>query len=143
MSEPRWLNELAVVLLHAEGLAEFGGSHGLRDVGLLQSALARARNLYSYEGVTEVTHLAAAYGFGIARNHPFLDGNKRTAFLAIGLFLLKNGYVLNADDAEAIQTMFALASGDLTQAALIEWVRRNSSPAGGRDPSLRSGFQEK
>ncbi len=128
MSEPKWLNERSVVLLHTESLAEFGGSHGLRDAGLLQSALARARNLYSYEGATEVARLAAAYGFGIARNHPFLDGNKRTAFMAIGLFLLKNGYALNVDEAEATRTMFALASGDLTEAGLIEWVKRHSSP---------------
>ena len=127
MSEPRWLSELSVVLLHAESVAEHGGSEGLRDGGLLQSALARARNLYSYEGVTDVARLAAAYGFGIARNHPFMDGNKRTAFLAIGLFLLKNGYVLETDDREATRTMFALASGALTEAELIEWVRRHSS----------------
>ena len=108
-------------------MAEHGGSEGLRDGGLLQSALARARNLYSYEGVTEVQQLAAAYGFGIARNHPFLDGNKRTAFLAIGLFLLKNGYVLDVEEAEATRAMFALASGDLDEAELIEWIRRHTS----------------
>jgi len=78
----------------------------------------RARNLYVYEGVKEVERLAAAYGFGIARNHPFVDGNKRTAFLAIGLFLLKNGYMLNANDAEAIDAMFA-------------WIRRYSSAGKG------------
>ena len=127
MKEPKWLNELSVVLLHAESVAEHGGSEGLRDRGLLQSALERARNLYVYEGVTEVARLAAAYGFGIARNHPFLDGNKRTAFLAIGLFLLKNGYVLETDDTEATRTMFALASGALTEAELVEWIRRHSS----------------
>ena len=127
MSEPKWLNELSVVLLHAESVAEHGGSEGLRDRGLLQSALARARNLYVYEGVTEVARLAAVYGFGIARNHPFLDGNKRTAFLAIGLFLLKNGHVLETDDTEATRTMFALASGALTEAELVEWIRRHSS----------------
>ena len=127
MKEPKWLNELSVVLLHAESVAEHGGSEGLRDRGLLQSALERARNLYVYEGVTEVARLAAAYGFGIARNHPFLDGNKRTAFLAIGLFLLKNGYVLETDDTEATRTMFALASGALTEAELVEWIRRYSS----------------
>jgi len=127
VKEPKWLNELSVVLLHAESVAEHGGSEGLRDRGLLQSALERARNLYVYEGVTEVARLAAAYGFGIARNHPFLDGNKRTAFLAIGLFLLKNGYVLETDDTEATRTMFALASGALTEAELVEWIRRYSS----------------
>ena len=89
MSEPKWLSELSVMLLHVESLARYGGAGGLRDAGLLQSALARARNLYEYEGVKEVERLAAAYGFGIARNHPFVDGNKRTAFLAIGLFLFQ------------------------------------------------------
>ena len=128
MSEPKWLSERSIVLLHAESVGEHGGSEGLRDRGLLQSALARARNLYAYEGVSEVERLAAAYGFGIARNHPFLDGNKRTAFLAIGLFLLKNGFVLSADEEEAIRTMFALAAGNLTEAELVEWIRGHSSP---------------
>ena len=90
--------------------------------------LARARNLYSYDGVKEVERLAASMtGFGIARNHPFVDGNKRTAFLAIGMFLLKNRYMLNAHDAEATQAMFSLASGDLTEEDLVEWIRRYSS----------------
>ena len=127
MSEPKWLSELSVELLHAESVAVHGGREGLRERSLLQSALARARNLYSYEGVTDVARLAAAYGFGIARNHPFLDVNKRTAFLAIGLFLLKNGYVLSTDDAEATRTMVALASGALSEAELVEWIRRHSS----------------
>ncbi len=131
MSEPKWLNELSVMLLHVESLARYGGAGGLRAAGLLQSALARARNLYVYEGVNEVERLAAAYGVGIARNHPFVDGNKRTAFLAIGLFLLKNGYMLNASDAEAIDAMFALASGDLTEDELVEWIRRYSSAGKG------------
>src|SRR5215467_11401113 len=115
------------MLLHVESLARHGGGGGLRDLGLLQSALARPRNLYLYEGVTEVERLAAAYGFGITRNHPFLDGNKRTAFLAIGLFLLKNRYVLNADHAEATRIMYALASGGLTEADLVKWIRQHSS----------------
>ena len=131
MSEPKWLGELSVMLLHVESLARYGGAGGLRDAGLLQSALVRARNLYVHEGVKEVERLAAAYGFGIARNHPFVDGNKRTAFLAIGLFLLKNGYMLNANDAEAIDAMFALASGDLTEEELVEWIRRYSSAGKG------------
>jgi death on curing protein len=131
VSEPKWLSELSVMLLHVESLARYGGAGGLRDAGLLQSALARARNLYEYEGVKEVERLAAAYGFGIARNHPFVDGNKRTAFLAIGLFLFKNGYLLNAPDAEATQAMFALASGDLTEEELVDWIRRYSSAGKG------------
>lgn len=119
------------MLLHVESLARYGGAGGLRDAGLLQSALARVRNLYVYEDVKEVERLAAAYGFGIARNHPFVDGNERTAFVAIGLFLLKNGYMLNANDAEAIDAMFALASGDLTEEELVEWIRRCSSAGKG------------
>ena len=131
MSEPKWLNELSIVLLHAESLVEHGGSEGLRDRGLLESALARPRNLYAYEGVRDITRLAAAYGFGIARNHPFIDGNKRAAFLAIGLFLFKNGHVLNTDDAEATRTMFALASDGLSEAELVEWISRHSSAVRG------------
>jgi death on curing protein len=127
VSEPKWLSELSVVLLHAESLAEHGGREGLRDAGLLQSALARARNLYLYEGVTEVERLAAAYGFGIARNHPFVDGNKRAAFLAIGLFLTRHGRSLDADKVDATRMMFAVASGDLKEDELAAWIRRHSS----------------
>lgn len=112
-------------------LAEHGGSEGLRDGGLLESALARARNLYSYEGVTDITRLAAAYGFGIARNHPFVDGNKRAAFLSIGLFLARNGYSLRADITNATQTMFRAASGDLTEEELAVWIKQYSF--GGKD----------
>lgn len=126
MREPKWLNELSIVLLHAESLAEHGGSEGLRDGGLLESALARARNLYLYEGITDITRLAAAYGFGIARNHPFVDGNKRAAFLSVGLFLSRNGYSLEADKVDATQTMFRAASGDLTEEELAAWIRQYS-----------------
>ena len=127
MSEPKWLSELSVVLLHAESLAEFGGSEGLRDSGLLQSALARARHLYAYEGVTEVERLSAAYGYGILRNHPFMDGNKRAAFLAIGLFLSRHGYTVEADHAEATRVMFAAAAGELTEVDLASWIREHLS----------------
>ncbi|MGC2698174.1 MAG: type II toxin-antitoxin system death-on-curing family toxin [Candidatus Angelobacter sp.] len=121
------MNELSIVLLHAESLAQHGGGEGLRDAGLLESALARAQNLYLYEGVTEVERLAAAYGFGIARNHPFVDGNKRAAFLSIGLFLLRNGYSLDADRVNATQTMFRVASGDLNEEDLAAWIKKYSS----------------
>ena len=134
MSEPKWLSELSLVLLHAESLAEHGGGEGLRDGGLLQSALSRARNLYSYEGVTEVARLAAAYGFGIARNHPFVDGNKRAAFLAIGLFLSRHGQSLEADKVDATRTMFAVASGDFTEDDLAAWIRQHSVLARKQEP---------
>ncbi|HEX4603145.1 MAG TPA: type II toxin-antitoxin system death-on-curing family toxin [Candidatus Angelobacter sp.] len=92
----------------------------------MESALARARNLYLYEGITDITRLAAAYGFGIARNHPFVDGNKRAAFLSVGLFLSRNGYSLEADKVDATQTMFRAASGDLTEEELAAWIRQYS-----------------
>lgn len=122
MSEPGWISKAAMLLLHNESLAEHGGRPGLRDEGSLESALARARNLHSYEGITDVARLAAAYGFGIAKNHPFVDGNKRAAFLAIGVFLAKNGYRLVVDKVDATRTIFALASGDLREEELASWI---------------------
>ena len=125
MSEPKWLSELSVVLLHAESLAQHGGGQGLRDKGLLESALARARNLYVYEGITDISRLAAAYGFGIARNHPCMDGSKRAAFLAIGMFLGRHGYFLQADQSEPTKIMFGVASGDTTEDELTTWIQQN------------------
>ncbi len=127
MSEPRWITSLSAVLLQLESLAEYGGSEGLRDEGMLESALARARNLYVYEGVTDMARLAAAYAFGIARNHPFVDGNKRAAFMSIGLFLEKNGLHLRADKAEAAHMMFSIASGDIGEEELASWIREHLS----------------
>jgi death-on-curing protein len=123
--EPRWVNKLSLILLHAESLAEFGGGEGLRDEGLLESALARARNLFAYEGVTDLAALAAAYSAGIARNHPFVDGNKRAALLVIELFLQRNGYSLAADKVDGTRRMISLASGELTDEALGIWIREN------------------
>jgi death on curing protein len=114
---------LSSVLLQLESLAEYGGSEGLRDEGLLESALARARNLYLYEGVTDLARLASAYAFGIARNHPFVDGNKRAAFMAIGLFLERNGYRLRADKADAARIMFGVASGQVSEDELASWIK--------------------
>lgn len=125
MIEPRWVNKLSLILLHAESLAEFGGGEGLRDEGLLESALARARNLFAYEGVTDLAALAAAYSAGIARNHPFVDGNKRAALLVIELFLQRNGYSLAADKVDGTRRMISLASGELTDEALGIWIREN------------------
>lgn len=125
MSEPRWINKLSVILMHSVSLAEFGGTEGLRDDGLLESALARARNLYEYEGVKDMAALAAAYAFGIARNHPFVDGNKRVAFSTIGLFLGRNGYDLEADKVDATRVMFSLAAGEITEGELAAWIRKS------------------
>lgn len=121
--EPKWVEKRALLLLHEESLAEFGGSRGLRDEGLLESALDRARNKYHYDrrGCT-IAVLAAAYGFAMARNHPFVDGNKRAAFLSIGVFLAMNGYELRADQVEAIAMIEELAAGRIDEAALAEWI---------------------
>ena len=121
--EPRWIEKRAVLLLHEESLAQFGGPRGVRDEGLLDSAL----NPPIFEcGVTrELSDLAAAYGFGIAKNHPFVDGNKRAAFLALGLFLALNGKPLQADPVEAIRVMLALAAGEISEDELAHWVAIN------------------
>jgi death on curing protein len=108
-------------------LAEHGGGIGLRDPGLLESALNRPEHLAVY-GQPDYAALAAAYGYGLAKNHAFIDGNKRAAFLAIGLFLYINGYRLRASQAEATQTVLALASGELSKEQLAHWIRTQSEP---------------
>ena len=125
----RWISKPALLLLHAESLAEHGGSPGLRDEGLLDSALARPQNLLAY-GEPDVAALAASYGWGIARNPPFIDGNKRAALLSIGLFLHLNGWRLTASQADTTRTMLALAAGDLSEDALADWLRRHAAPRG-------------
>lgn len=118
----RWVDKHALLLLHGESLAEHGGSIGMRDEGLLDSALARAANLAAY-AEPDVAALAATYGFGIARNHPFVDGNKRAAFLSVGLFLALNGHRLVTTQADATVTMLALAAGELDEAGFAAWLR--------------------
>jgi death on curing protein len=125
---PNWIDKRALLLLHTESLAQFGGAPGLRDEGLLDSALARPVNKHSYEGCTELAVLAAAYGFGLAKNHAFIDGNKRAAFLAVGVFLAINGMRLTATTVDAIQTVLALAAGDLDELRFADWIRHHSSP---------------
>jgi death-on-curing protein len=128
MSEPRWIHRRALELLHDESLAEHGGAPGLRDENLLESALARPLNLYAYQGTTDLARLAASYAFGIARNHPFADGNKRAALLALGLFLALNGLRLVAAQTDAYETMMRLAAGELSEEALAHWIRGASRP---------------
>ena len=118
----RWVDKRALLLLHGESLAEHGGAAGMRDEGLLDSALARAQNLAAY-GAPDVADLAAAYGCGVSQNHPFVDGNKRAAFLSVGLFLALNGYRLVATQAEATVTILSLAAGELDEAELAGWLR--------------------
>jgi death on curing protein len=121
-----WLDGAVMRAVHEEQLAEHGGGSGLRDAGLLESALARPLQIAAY-GTPDLANLAAAYGYGLAKNHPFVDGNKRTAFVAIELFLVLNGSALQASDADCVLTMLAVASGEIDEAALADWVRCHTS----------------
>ena len=124
----RWIDKRLLLLLHDESLSMHGGASGMRDEGLLDSALARPLNIVAY-GEPDVADLAAAYGFGLAKNHPFIDGNKRAAFLTVGLFLRLNGHRLTATQADATLTMLGLAAGEITEADFAKWLRANSTPA--------------
>ena len=126
--QPRWIDKRALLQLHEESLATFGGATGLRDEGQLDSALGRALNLWHFDTSVDLASLAAAYGFGLAKNHAFVDGNKRTAFLASGLFLSINGRRLRADQVDAINTIVRLASGTLDEHALADWIRKQIRP---------------
>lgn len=126
MSEPRWISKTALLVLHDRSLALHGGAAGLRDEGLLDSALARPANRFHYEGLTDICALAAIYLVALASNHPFVDGNKRAAFLAAGLFLQLNGRRLTAGQADAARIVFAVAGGDRNADALTAWIRDQS-----------------
>ena len=125
MSAWVWIRREVIVAIHEMQLAEHGGPEGVRDAGLLDSALGRPKNLALY-GTPDVAALAAAYGWGISRNHPFLDGNKRTGFVAAELFLGLNGYALTADDAQCVITMLSLAAGDLAEDDFAAWLRQHA-----------------
>lgn len=125
MNEPVWVELDVVLAIHEEQIAEHGGGVGIRDIGLLESALARPLNLAAF-GEPDLAALAAAYAFGICRNHPFVDGNKRTAFVVCELFLALNGQALTAADGDCVSTILALAAGELDEGALTTWVRNNS-----------------
>lgn len=127
MSEWRWIDRRALLLLHDESIAEHGGASGIRDEGLLDSALARPLNLVAY-GSPDWAELAASYGVGLAKNHPFVDGNKRAAFLAVGLFLALNGRRLVATQAGATMTMLAVAAGSVDEPAFAAWLRSHTEP---------------
>lgn len=126
----RWITKSALLLLHGESLAEHGGGAGLRDEGLLDSALGRPLNLLAYADPAQppdFAALAASYTVGLAKNHPFIDGNKRAAFLATGLFLYLNGYRLKASQADATITMLAAAAGELTEEEFAAWLRTHTT----------------
>lgn len=121
--EPLWLNETLITAIHQRQLSEHGGQDGVRDAALLQSALARPQQIFAYdEAGATLTALAAAYAAGIARNHAFIDGNKRTALVACIMFLRLNGYDIRADYAACYQTFYNLAAGKLSEAELTAWL---------------------
>jgi death-on-curing protein len=124
MSEPRWLTDREVRVAHERQLVRFGGPAGIRDAGALESALMRPVNRWHY-GETDLAALAAAYGFGLARNHAFIDGNKRIAFVALLLFLRLNGIRFAPDPAEATSIIVSLAAGEVDEAGLTRWIRDN------------------
>ena len=128
MTQATWINRRALLYLHSASLTTHGGASGIRDEGLLDSALARPLNRFLYAPESDLAELAASYGFGLAKNHPFIDGNKRAAFHAVGLFLSINGYELVAGQVDAIQTVLSLAAGELSEEEFATWIRKNSRP---------------
>jgi death on curing protein len=120
-----WLREDVLLAVHDDQLAEHGGIVGVRDMNLFQSAMSRPLNIVAYEDA-DAPRLAAAYGYGISRNHPFLDGNKRTAFVAVELFLALNGWELMADDTACVLVMLDVAAGVITEVAFEQWIRQHA-----------------
>jgi death-on-curing protein len=123
VTEPNWLTRLMVEAAHYDQVREHGGLFGVGDDGLLESALARPRHRWSFEPETDLPSLAASYGFGLIKNHPFLDGNKRIGFVAMNMFLLVNGFEVEAPEPEVIAVMLKVASGTLNEPGLGEWLR--------------------
>jgi death-on-curing protein len=133
MPEPVWIDLEVVLAIHDEQLAEHGGQPGVRDRGLLESAMARPQNQFAY-GEQSIARLAASYALGISRNHPFLDGNKRTSLVVAELFLDMNGFELVATDAQCVTTFLQLAAGDLTEEQLVQWFAGHSTPPARESP---------
>jgi death on curing protein len=128
VDEPVWLNRMIVEAVRADQIREHGGQAGLRDEGLLESALARPRQVWSYDPKTGFPRLAAEYGFRLARNPPFVDGNKRTAFVAMNVFLILNGYEIEAPEAEVVDVMLQEARGSLDLDGLAQWIAATAVP---------------
>lgn len=129
MPEPNWISREAAIAMHRRQLAEHGGLDGIRDSAMLDSALARPRNVYAYsDKPPDLAQLAAAYAFGIARNHPFIDGNKRAAYVVARTFLLRNGMDLTVEYAEQYRMFLALGEGSVTEDALAQWIREQITP---------------
>lgn len=125
MKEPVWVLREVVLLAHEQSLAQFGGSIGIRDEGLLDSALGKPENLFAH-GKPNLFELAASYAFGIVKNHPFIDGNKRAGFLVAVVFLEANGYRFHATEVDAALRTLALAAGEMSEVAYAEWLKTNS-----------------
>ncbi|MDP9340208.1 MAG: type II toxin-antitoxin system death-on-curing family toxin [Acidobacteriota bacterium] len=138
MTEPRWISLGALLHLHSASLSEFGGRVGIRDHASLNSAVARPRNRFAYEPNSDIATLAASYSFGLTRNHPFHDGNKRTSFHAAGLFCMLNGWRLKPrNPVEAMRKVTDLAAGILSEEEFAAWVRLNL------EPSVSKGLESK
>jgi death on curing protein len=127
VKEPRWVDAIMIRAIHTSQIQEHGGSLGLRDKGLLDSALDRPRNRFHYEPEADLSDLAASYGIGLARNHPFVDGNKRVAFQAMYVFLGLNGLRIEAEEPEVVRVILALAAGDLQEPELAAWLRQHTT----------------
>ena len=121
--EPRWVSRVVVDAIQTDVLLAHGGMPGLRDENLLESALARPKQRFNYEPAADLGTLAAAYGYGLARNHPYVDGNKRVAFVVMAVFLGLNGHELTASDADVVTTIVALAAGEIDEETLADWIR--------------------
>lgn len=127
MIEPNWVLNEIVIAVHQMLIAEHGGSLGIRDEGLLESALTRPRQVFFYEAEATIFDLAASYGFGLAKNHPFIDGNKRAALSIAAIFLEINGYTFDAPEPEAVVVFEKLAAGDLSEKELAKWFSDNTT----------------
>lgn len=130
MTAPKWVTVEETHAAYSKQIRRFGGAEGVRDAGLLESALSRPQNLHAYNEDADLCDLAAAYGFGLAKNHPFVDGNKRTCFAVVSLFLGKNGLELAASEPELSETIVALASDKLSEEDFAQWLRANTRPRG-------------
>lgn len=123
MREPKWLSLEIITALHTDQVREHGGTLGIRDGGLLESAIGRPRKRWEYDEAVDLADLAADYGFGLAKNHPFVDGNKRIAFVATNVFLIINGYEIEANEPEVVSMVLKLADGRLSRNKYAEWIR--------------------
>ena len=128
MNEPRWLSPVHILSIHTDQIQAHGGSLGLRDRGLLEPTIERPRNQFLYDPEADLSSIAAAYGFGLSSNHPFVDGNKRVAFQAMYLFLGLNGFRIEAPEEDVVALILSLANGDLDEPALADWLRNHTSP---------------